>query len=401
MATAPYTAVVPGAAVCQITAARFAALDQAQPKKVMLTVFSFGLGGTDRVAAYLANGLSDHAEIHLVSAISGGEGHEPLSQLTGGRITLHRLIASTRASRVIGQIRAFPALVRTLRRVQPDRVIATGNNIAWFTAIAYFLAFGRRPGFFVKVTNPIVRPKDKLINKWFRSFGYNRVFSLATHVLALSDAEGRVLKADFPKLADRFRSVTNPYVTPEMLTRSNEGKSDANSHPLVIAVGRLHHQKRFDRLLRAWQLVQHPAAKLIIIGEGPDRKALEALALELGIANRVEMPGYSNDVAGWLAKANIFALSSDYEGLPAVVLEAMAFNCPVVMTDCFPAARELVENVKNCHVVDKNDEAALAKRIDEVLVCGTRPTTLRSVAKRYSIAAGVESHRAALYLSAA
>jgi glycosyltransferase involved in cell wall biosynthesis len=111
------------------------------------------------------------------------------------------------------------------------------------------------------------------------------------------------------------------------------------------------------------------------------------------------MPGYSADVARWLAKADAFVLSSDFEGLPAVVLEAMAFNCPVISTDCFPAARELVGNAEQCHVVPRGDIGMLAARIDEVLAGRSRPTRLRQIAERYSVAAGVESHRAALGLA--
>jgi glycosyltransferase involved in cell wall biosynthesis len=167
----------------------------------------------------------------------------------------------------------------------------------------------------------------------------------------------------------------------------------------VVAVGRLHPQKRFDQLLRAWERVTSPGARLCIVGEGPDRAALEALVGDLRLANRVEMPGYSNDVASWLAKADAFVLSSVFEGLPAVVLEAMAFNCPVVSTDCFAAARELVGNAEQCHVVAKGETAMLAARIDEVLAGRSRPTTLRQIAERYSVAAAVESHRAALGLA--
>jgi glycosyltransferase involved in cell wall biosynthesis len=138
---------------------------------------------------------------------------------------------------------------------------------------------------------------------------------------------------------------------------------------------------------------------LCIVGEGPDRASLEALVSELGLGNRVEMPGYTTDVGSWLARADAFVLSSVFEGLPAVVLEAMAFNCPVVSTDCFAAARELVGNAEQCHVVPSGDAEMLAARIDEVLAGRSRPTGLRQIAERYSIAAGVESHRTAIGLA--
>ena len=124
-------------------------------------------------------------------------------------------------SRILGKIFAFPALVRKLRALRPDLVVADGNNSALATAFAFLLAFGRRKGLYIKVTNPLVRPHDGRLAIAIRKFGYARVFSPASGVLALSDAECRVLQAQLPELADRFSTVANPYVTPEMLGRAH------------------------------------------------------------------------------------------------------------------------------------------------------------------------------------
>jgi glycosyltransferase involved in cell wall biosynthesis len=365
----------------------------------VLTQYSFGHGGTGRVALHLANGLSEQADVHLIMTMRGGVGQQALESIDEHKANVHYLLKRKPVSRILGQIIAVPALVRKLRALQPDVVVAAGLNSALATASAFHLAFGRRKGLYIKVTNPVIRPYDGRLAIAIRKFDYSRVFSLASGVLALSDAECRVLRTQFPTLAGRLSTVANPYVTPEMLARANAADPGRTGPPLVIAVGRLHHQKRFDQLLRAWERVSCPGARLCIVGEGPDRSALEALVSDLGLANRVEMPGYSADVASWLAKAGAFVLSSDFEGLPAVVLEAMAFNCPVVSTDCFPAARELVGNAEQCHVVPRGDIGMLAARIDEVLAGRSRPTRLRQIAERYSVAAGVESHRMALGLA--
>ena len=370
-----------------------------QLPRVVLTQFSFGHGGTGRVALHLANGLSEQADVHLIVTMRGGVGQRTLESIDVHKVNIHYLLQRKPALRVLGQIIAVPMLARKLRALRPDVVVAAGNNSALATASAFLLAFGRRKGLYVKVTNPLVRPHDGRLAIAIRKFGYSRVFSLASGVLALSDAECRVLRTLFPTLADRFRTVANPYVTPEMLARANGAGPARTDPPLVIAVGRLHHQKRFDQLLRAWERVSCAGARLCIIGEGPDRAALEALVTDLGLAHRVEMPGYSADVASSLAKADAFVLSSDFEGLPAVVLEAMAFNCPVVSTDCFPAARELVGNAEQCHVVPIGDIGRLAASIDEVLTGRSRPTKLREIAERYGVAAGVASHRRALGLA--
>jgi glycosyltransferase involved in cell wall biosynthesis len=107
------------------------------------------------------------------------------------------------------------------------------------------------------------------------------------------------------------------------------------------------------------------------------------------------MPGYVPDVAGSLHRSDLFVLTSDYEGLPAAVLEAMAAECPVLCTDCFPSARALLENAEGCAIIDNTEPDALAQQIDRALA-QPRPTRLKEVAELYSIANGINSHVAAL-----
>ena len=110
----------------------------------------------------------------------------------------------------------------------------------------------------------------------------------------------------------------------------------------------------------------------------------------------MSMPGFVTNVAEAFQQASLFVLSSDYEGLPAVVLEAMAANCPVLCTDCFPAARAIVEGAENCAIIERHDPAALAALIDAHLEMA-KPTRLRQAAERYSIPNGVASHAAMIF----
>ncbi len=154
-------------------------------------------------------------------------------------------------------------------------------------------------------------------------------------------------------------------------------------------------QKRLDRLIEAFAHVQTRDARLLILGEGEDRDALEALVRDLGLSERVDMPGYLPDVALALQKASLFVLTSDYEGLPAAVIEAMAANCPVLSTDCFPSARALLGRSDGCAIIEDTSPAALANQIDNALK-QRRPKELVQIADSYSVANGIMSHAMAL-----
>src|SRR5204863_8071086 len=95
--------------------------------------------------------------------------------------------------------------------------------------------------------------------------------------------------------------------------------------PVVLGVGKLKPQKGFDVLLRAFaRLRAARTARLVILGEGPQRRALERLARELGIADDVALPGFVANPFAWMARSAVFALSSRWEGLPSVLIEALA-----------------------------------------------------------------------------
>ncbi len=105
--------------------------------------------------------------------------------------------------------------------------------------------------------------------------------------------------------------------------------------PLIITVGTLKQVKRHDLLIEAFaRLPAELGATLCIVGEGPERSALEAKIAMLGLSRRVLLPGFAADPVPWYAKADLFVLSSDYEGFGNVIVEALEQGTPVVSTDC-------------------------------------------------------------------
>ena len=363
-------------------------------EKVVLTVHTLGQGGTDRVCTHLANGIAAAGfDTEILLFCRGGGGEQALTSLLDSRVRLTSL--STRSlSRPLDLVSKLPAYVRHLIHARPQCVISTGNNMSWVTALGVKLSGLSDCALIMKTTNPIVRPTDWWLKRAFRSAGYRRAFSAADAIWALSQAETEQLRAAFPTTAERFQTVINPYVTRSMVSRAR-CPSHGDDAPLVLAVGRLSSQKRLERLIRAFALVRNPHARLAILGDGPDRAPLEQLVEQLGLEDRVIMPGFVTDIERWYARARLFVLPSVYEGLPAVVLEAMAANCPVLTTDCFPLASELASAGDGCAIIETVDPPELAALIDKSL-SRARPTGLRELADRYSIESGVASHVAAL-----
>ena len=360
---------------------------------VTLVLHKFSRGGSDRVAAYLAKGFSEAGfEVELVVFARGGEVEHFLLDLLG-EIPVHFVGGRPRRFRALDLLAGLPAFVRHLRSRRPRVIISTANNTAIISAIGRAIARVTSARLVLKTTNPVATSRHQGLVRRLRLWSYRQVFRTTDAVWTLSEEESAEMVAEFPGSAHLFRAVAQPYVTAAMMeplaaAQRSEGR-------LILSIARLTRQKRLDRLLRAFALVETKNARLLILGEGEDRETLNGLVHELGISERVAMPGYLPDVTRALHEADLFVLTSDYEGLPAAVLEAMAANCPVLSTDCFPSASSLVGNTAGCAIIGDTQPQALARQIDFMLK-QDRPVRLSKTASRYSIANGVARHVEAL-----
>ena len=138
---------------------------------------------------------------------------------------------------------------------------------------------------------------------------------------------------------------------------------------LVVAVGRLVRQKGFDRLIEAWPAVvaRHPDWRLHIYGDGEEREALQSLITRRGMTGRVELKGWSDRIDEVLSDASVFALSSRFEGLPMVMLEALGRGVPVVSFDCPRGPRDLITDGVDGLLVDDGDIAGFSDALVRVL----------------------------------
>jgi glycosyltransferase involved in cell wall biosynthesis len=163
--------------------------------------------------------------------------------------------------------------------------------------------------------------------------------------------------------------------------------------PVVVAAGRLEGQKNFPLLLEAFaRLRRERPARLLILGEGRKRAPLEEQARALGIEDDLALPGFIDNPYAAFSRAALFVLSSDHEGLPAVLIQALACGCPVVSTDCPHGPAEILDHGRYGELVPVRDAPALAAAMARTLDHPLPAQTLRARGGEFSLASSVNRY---------
>jgi glycosyltransferase involved in cell wall biosynthesis len=192
------------------------------------------------------------------------------------------------------------------------------------------------------------------------------------HVVAISKVVKRDLVENFDIDASLIQVAYNPVVSDAVLEKQAESVDhpwfENRESPIAISVGRLTEQKNYPLLFRAFaQVRQKRPLRLIVLGEGEQRESLKHLASELGIEEDVSMPGFVENPYPYMREADLFLLSSKWEGLPNVLVEALATNCQIVSTDCPGGPKEVLQEGRYGRLVPIGDVSAYASAIDQAL----------------------------------
>jgi glycosyltransferase involved in cell wall biosynthesis len=267
----------------------------------------------------------------------------------------------------------LPALVRYLRREEPAALLSTVSHANLVALWARQLA--RVPTrVVVRESNTMsdnsrgsARRRQRLVPSLARRF-----YPWADGIVAVSEGVARDLVRTTKLPADRIRVLPNPIVTPELTAMAREPLSHPwfaeGEPPVVLAVGRLAKQKDFPTLLRAFGIVRRlRPARLVILGEGTERTALESLAETIGVKAEVAVPGFVPNPFSYMARAGVFVLSSAWEGMPGVLIQALACGVPVVATDCESGPREVLKGGRYGRLVPVGDVEGLAAAITSTL----------------------------------
>jgi glycosyltransferase involved in cell wall biosynthesis len=216
------------------------------------------------------------------------------------------------------------------------------------------------------------------------------LYPLADTILAVSQASARDLEKELKLKPGSVKTIYNPVVSPEMMLKSQEPNDhpwfQPGQPPVFLTAGRLFEQKNHRNLIEAFAgLRKQQMARLVIFGEGGLRESLAALITELGLESDIWMPGFVANPFTYMRQASAFVLSSDYEALPTVLIEAMACGCPVVSTDCPYGPAEILEEGKYGLLVPSGDATALASAMQKVLELPTEKQLLTERARDFEV----------------
>lgn len=324
---------------------------------VAMVISSMQGGGAERVMATMATYWTERE--WDVTVITADDGSLPDFYPLPDRVRRMRLgIAWNRgrlADTFLKSVRLHRQLRHAIRQLRPDAIISfmSIDNVRTLLAAA-------GTGIPVLVAERNDPAREPLRQPW-RTMR-RLLYSNAAAVVTQTEDAAMFFR---PRLDATLHVIPNPVALPP----PEAPPPFAVPTPCIVSVGRLYPQKGFDLLLRAFGSVadRHPEWNLLILGEGDSRTELQQLGAELGIAERIFLPGRTKDPWSILRRSEFFVLSSRYEGFPNALCEAMACGLPVIATDCRSGPRDIITHEHDGLLVKVEDVAALASAMDRLI----------------------------------
>jgi|WetSurMetagenome_2_1015567.scaffolds.fasta_scaffold08990_5 glycosyltransferase involved in cell wall biosynthesis len=315
-------------------------------------------GGAERIMLNLAKGISERG--YPVDMVLGRAEGPFMSDVPASV-----RVIDLKASRVV---LSTPALLKYLRGERPTALLSVlyANIVALWSK--------RLAGYPFKLviaehnTLSSVAKGEKDARLQIYPLMARMFYPWSDGIVAVSMGVADDLAEQLKLAHSRVKVIYNPIVTPELFQKARMALDHPwfkpGEPPVLLAIGRLTAQKGFDMLIRAFSEIRKSMkVRLVILGEGEERAALEAQIHSLGLADEISLPGFVANPYQYIAGAALFVLSSRWEGLPTVLVEAMALGIPIVSTDCPSGPREILLDGKYGALVPVEEPAALANAI--------------------------------------
>lgn len=347
-----------------------------------------GAGGVERMVVNLVRGWADQGRsVDLLLARTEG----PHLTRIPDSVDVVRL-----GARHTGL--ALPGLVHYLRRVRPAALLAAKDRAGRAALLARTLA-GVDTRIFIRLGTHLSRAlADKsTLARWLRYSPMRLLYPMADGVVAVSHGVAKDTARITRIPMERIHVVRNPVITPELATLAAEPCPHPwfrpDQPPVVLGVGRLQRQKDFTTLIRAFaRLTPHRDWRLVILGDGGSRAGLETLVDELDLKDRIDLPGFAPNPYPYMKAAQLFVLSSAWEGSPNALTEAMALGTPVVATDCPSGPDELLDGGRLGPLVPVGDVEGLATAMTATLLDPPPAEVLKAAVAPYNQAESALSY---------
>jgi glycosyltransferase involved in cell wall biosynthesis len=318
-------------------------------------------GGAERAVVNLLKGMVER-DILLDLVLASAKGPY-LSQIPK-QVRLFNLSAG----RVI---KAILPLSQYLRQNRPQMLISQMCHANVIALVARDLARTNTPLIAVEQAN-LSNSKSHLMRANFVPPLMKWLYPRAEAIVGVSQGVIDDLEMQFGFQKEKLSVIYNPVVDSDLIAKAkapvNHPWFQEGSPPVFLAVGRLTEQKDFLTLIKAFAILRKQVqARLVILGEGELRIELETLINTLGIAEDVSLPGFLENPYAYMNKATAFVLSSRWEGLPTVLIEAMACGCPVIATDCPSGPNEILEAGKYGTLIPMDNPESLSKAMLQIL----------------------------------
>lgn len=337
-------------------------------------------GGAERVIINIALGLKKAGfEIDIVLVSKSGDYIDSIPSDIG--------LFDLNASRALTSI---PSLIAYIHKRKPHVLISSLPHINMVTIVSVMFA-RTQPRTVIIEHNTLSQSvehatsiKGKVLPLFMRPL-YRR----SDRIVAVSKGVADDLSATLKLQRSKIQVIYNPVVTPILHSLSEEQQNHpwftTGEPPVILSIGRLTQAKGFDTLIHAFSIVRKQIrARLIILGEGKDRDTLETLIKNLNLCDDISLPGFVDNPYSFLRRSTVFVLSSLWEGLPTVLIEALACGVPVVSTDCPSGPREILDDGLWGTLVPENDKTALANGITDILTTKQLPIS-RNAWSRFSL----------------
>lgn len=343
-------------------------LGNVRPLRILTALYDFAPGGVERVAARLhAAWRADGIASALIVGDLAFPPPLPLTHVAQAEITPRR-------RGFAGFVALVLALRRQVRDDRPDVLFCPGNTYTVVAVFARLLIGPDCPPIIAKISNCLVRPDMPVPLRWLYRIWLRLQGRWIDHFVALAPAMRDEIAQFMAVAPDRISVIEDPALgtnDPGRLAAARDAaeysvrQNRAGRH--YVAVGRLAPQKNFALLLDAFAQIANPEDRLTILGEGMERGTLERKVRELRLERLVNLPGHVDPLDSWLAQADALVMSSDYEGVPAVLIGALAAGMPVVATRCCVSMDDLLGHGQHGHIVPIGNPAALADAMASIV----------------------------------